>query len=139
MFAGMIRDLQEGRLPASGELRSRLAAAVVKKMGVLRQPPACWSGDTKINPPSAHMLWAALLLEDAEQLQIVWGLLLEEQASRAASLPVKTAQLLFAEQAEAFLAVAGGEDGGGVCEILEARVATGRIILGLDRQHESSL
>jgi len=61
-----LADLEAGNIPDLSPVRRWFELALVKKMGVLRQPPACWTSDPKINPPWTHLLTAALLLDDAE-------------------------------------------------------------------------
>jgi hypothetical protein len=75
MFTAMINSLKNGELPAPKELKARLPPALVKKSGVLQQPRPCWSNDPKINPDSVHLLWAAILLEDHELINLAAGML----------------------------------------------------------------
>jgi hypothetical protein len=78
MFSNMINELQEDEIPAAGYLASILKVALVKKQGVLQQPPACWSNDPKINPDSAHLLWAAVLLGSEDEIITAAGLMMSE-------------------------------------------------------------
>ena len=48
MFSNMIKQLKEGNIPSLEELSVLLKVALIKKQGVLQQPPACWSNDPKI-------------------------------------------------------------------------------------------
>ena len=66
MFSQMIEDLRLGRLPDPESLKGRLKFALTKKMGIISQPKMLWPGDPKINPPAKHILWAAIILEDAD-------------------------------------------------------------------------
>lgn len=79
MFSEMVAQLNKGQLPVEKELRARLEAAVVKKMGVLKTPYLCWSSDTKINPLTKHMLWAAILLGDREKVGLITGIIAAEK------------------------------------------------------------
>lgn len=82
MFSEMISRLQSGDLLPPTGLRNRLNAAITKKMGVLKMPPAMWPSDPKINPPTEHLLWAAVILNDRDSLQVVEGLAITEAYER---------------------------------------------------------
>ena len=71
MFEQMVADLKKGNLPGDNALRQRFAAALVKKMGVIRTPYSFWPADAKINPPAKQLLWAAILLQDQENFHVV--------------------------------------------------------------------
>lgn len=71
MFSEMINRLQAGELTPSPDLKNRLSAAIIKKMGILKMAPVLWPGDPKINPPIEHLLWAAVVLEDRDSFQLV--------------------------------------------------------------------
>lgn len=71
MFEQMVSALKNGTFPDTNLLRKRFAAALVKKMGVIRTPYSFWPADTKINPPAKQLLWAAILLHDKENFSIV--------------------------------------------------------------------
>jgi hypothetical protein len=93
MFAEMIVQLQSGVLPDSNLLRQRFDRALVKKLGVIKTPPSFWTADKKINPASKELLWAAILLEDRENYQLVEGIIATEiveksRASGRSRLPV---------------------------------------------------
>jgi hypothetical protein len=47
-------------------------------MGVIRTPYAFWPADTKINPPAKQLLWAAILLHDAENFSVVEAIISTE-------------------------------------------------------------
>jgi predicted transcriptional regulator len=103
MFAHMVSDLKNGILPETNALRKRFDAALVKKMGVIRTPYSFWPGDTKINPPSKQLLWAAILLQDGENYKVVEAIIsteLEEKMrakglhENMESLTAKVQQLL---------------------------------------------
>lgn len=81
MFTDMINTLREGLIPQGDDLKRRLDLAIVKKGGILQQPKMCWSGDTKINPDSLHMLWAASILEDTDAMATVVGMIEMERTS----------------------------------------------------------
>ena len=85
MFSDMVAALERGEWPDERALRSRLSLAVTKKLGVLNIPYLCWSGDPKINPPTKHLLWAALLVGDKDQFAVVVSILQAELAERAAA------------------------------------------------------
>jgi len=90
MFREMLESLKNGVLPSSVSLRPRLALALVKKSGILQQPPPCWSNDPKINPEARHLLWAAVIVEDVEAIGLAAGLLtLELQAARPGYAPAE--------------------------------------------------
>lgn len=78
MFQEMVTELQKGKLPDLKLLRKRFEAALVKKMGVIRTPYSFWPGDTKINPPAKHLLWAATLLDDKENFNVVAAIIATE-------------------------------------------------------------
>ena len=40
MFSNMIKQLKEGEIPSLEELSALLKVALIKKQGVLQQPPA---------------------------------------------------------------------------------------------------
>jgi hypothetical protein len=82
MFSEMIADLEKGILPDPAPLRGRCHAAVTKKLAFVRLPPVYWESDPKRNPDSSHLLWATLLLQDSEMLEVVKGIILMEQAER---------------------------------------------------------
>lgn len=97
MFSSIIARLQRGELPTPTELRSRVTPAVAKKSGVLHQPRACWSNDPKINPDGVHLLWAAILLGDLDEISLVTGLLFVEQGNSLDEFtPAKAGALLLA-------------------------------------------
>ena len=82
MFEQMVSDLRNEKLPESTLLRKRFEAALIKKLGVIRTPYSFWPADTKINPPSKQLLWAAILLHDIENFRMVEAIIsseLEEQ------------------------------------------------------------
>jgi len=81
MFTEMIQGIREGRRPSPADLKRRLDLAIVKKGGILQQPRNCWSADTKINPATKHMLWAASILGDMEALNTVVGMVEIEVSS----------------------------------------------------------
>ncbi len=82
MFAEMVSDLGEGKLPEVALLRGRCHAAVTKKLAFVRLPPVYWENDPKRNPDTRHLLWAILLLQDQEMLDVLKGIILMEQAER---------------------------------------------------------
>jgi hypothetical protein len=82
MFSQMIADVQNGLLPAAEALRSRLQVAMVKKLAMLRLPRQFHHNDPKINPDTEHMLWAAILLEDADAVQTLEMILFTEAQTR---------------------------------------------------------
>ncbi|GEM_PF-4454073 len=69
-----------GRDPAA--LRQWFSLALVKKLGVLRQPYHCRTADAKINPPAGLLLAAALLLDDGEAVATALGVLQAEDEER---------------------------------------------------------
>ncbi len=78
MFSTMIEDLQQGIEPKPGPLRLRLQAAMVKKLAMMRLQRQFHHNDSKINPLTEHMLWAAILLEDGEAQQTLVAILISE-------------------------------------------------------------
>ncbi len=62
-----------------------LDVAVTKKLGVLKQPYLFWQSDHKINPSAAHLLWAAILLEDPDAVQMVKGIITTEMSEGVAA------------------------------------------------------
>lgn len=79
MFSRMIACLQKGEFPSAEKLGPRFQAAVIKKMGVLRQPFLCRSQDKKINPSPKEMLWAAFVLQDNESVETVVSIITSEE------------------------------------------------------------
>ncbi|MEA3548353.1 MAG: hypothetical protein U9R66_11900 [Thermodesulfobacteriota bacterium] len=79
MFSRMIASLQKGEFHSAEELGPRFHAAVVKKMGVLKQPFLCRSQDKKINPSLKEMLWAAFVLKSRESVETVVSLITSEE------------------------------------------------------------
>ena len=75
----MIACLQKGEFPSAEELGPRFQAAVIKKMGVLKQPFLCRTQDKKINPSRKEMLWAAFVLKDRESVETVVSLITSEE------------------------------------------------------------
>jgi len=78
MFEQMVFDLKNGTLPENNLLRKRFEAALVKKMGVIRTPYSFWPADTKINPPAKQLLWAAILLQDKENFNVIEAIISSE-------------------------------------------------------------
>lgn len=78
MFEQMVSALTGGDLPDTNLLRKRFAAALVKKIGVIRTPYSFWPADTKINPPAKQLLWAAILLHDMENFRVVEAIISTE-------------------------------------------------------------
>ncbi|MBU1641691.1 MAG: hypothetical protein KKG53_14550 [Proteobacteria bacterium] len=74
----MIADLKQGLEPDPGPLRQRLQAAMVKKLAMMRLQREFHHNDSKINPNSEHMLWAAILLEDDEAVDTLITILITE-------------------------------------------------------------
>ena len=89
MFTHIISDLKLGKLPDNNLLRKRFEAALIKKMGVIRTPCSFWSADTKINPPAKQLLWAAILLQDRDNFNVVEAIISSEleERQRAKGLP----------------------------------------------------
>ncbi|MEW6594046.1 MAG: hypothetical protein AB1413_04155 [Thermodesulfobacteriota bacterium] len=83
-------------------LRRWLDVALVKKLGVLKQPYLVWPADPKINPPAGVLLLAALLLDDADAVATVAGIAAAEAEER---LKAKGGQPSAAEIAAATLAI----------------------------------
>ena len=92
MFEQMVSALKNGTLPDANLLRKRFAAALVKKMGVIRTPYSFWQADTKINPPAKQLLWAAILLNDKENFSVVEAIISTEleEKQRAKGQPDST-------------------------------------------------
>lgn len=81
----MIRDLKNGKLPEVSPLEKRLQFAITKKLGVIKQPYLFWPPDPKQNPPATHILWAALILEDNENVRLAADILMQEHHERIAA------------------------------------------------------
>ena len=82
MFSEMIKDLQSGSEPALPPIRQRLQAAMVKKLAMMRLNKEFQHNDSKINPETEHMLWAAILLEDHDAVETLASILLTEAYDR---------------------------------------------------------
>jgi len=78
----MVADLKNGILPEISLLRKRFDGALVKKMGVIRTPCSFWTADTKINPLAKQLLWAAILLQDKENFNVVAAIIATELEER---------------------------------------------------------
>ncbi|MEN8200666.1 MAG: hypothetical protein ABFR63_11405 [Thermodesulfobacteriota bacterium] len=78
----MVREIGRGQLPDLTPLRGRCRAALTKKLALISQPPTYWESDPKRNPDTEHLLWASLLLHDADMLEVIKGIILMEQAER---------------------------------------------------------
>ena len=81
----MIKDLKNGKLPKIVPLKKRLQFAVIKKLGVIQQPYLFWPPDPKQNPPATHILWAALIVEDNENIRLAVDILTHERHERMAA------------------------------------------------------
>jgi hypothetical protein len=88
MFGKMINKLKQGERPSPDLLCNLLKVALVKKQGVLQQPPLCWSNDSKINPDAAHLLWAAVLLGSRDEIITAAGLMVAEHLAKPGKHPV---------------------------------------------------
>jgi hypothetical protein len=82
MFSEMVRELEEGKVPAAAPLRQRFDMAMTKKMGIVRLPAAFWMADPKINPPAGHLFWASLLLLDRPRIELALAVLAAEGVER---------------------------------------------------------
>ena len=82
MFGNMIKQLKEGEMPSLEYLSALLKVALIKKQGVLQQPPACWSNDPKINPDATQLLWAAALIGHEDEIHAAAGIMINEMISR---------------------------------------------------------
>ncbi|KPK26019.1 MAG: hypothetical protein AMJ61_10190 [Desulfobacterales bacterium SG8_35_2] len=82
MFTPIISDLKDGKLPDNNLLRKRFEAALIKKMGVIKTPYPFWSSDTKINPPAKQLLWAAILLQDRDNFNVIEAIISSELEER---------------------------------------------------------
>lgn len=86
MFAQVFRDVAEGEAIEPDLLARRFDLAMTKKLGVVKLPSTFWVQDPKINPRADHLLWAALLLEDAQRVALACSVLAvehEEQQKRS--------------------------------------------------------
>lgn len=98
----MLKTLTAGQLPEPRELEKRLSIALVKKMGILKQPYLIRPQDPKINPPAEHLLWAAVLLEDNEKFSLAADILYTEKLESGI---ICNQQELVSEQLDALLLV----------------------------------
>jgi hypothetical protein len=117
MFEQMVSTLKNGTLPENDLLRKRFAAALTKKMGVIKAPYSFWPADTKINPSTRQLLWAAILLHDEENFSVVAAIISAELEERQrakgepVSIPVLGAmvQQLIQDYTREFIALAPNE------------------------------
>lgn len=79
-------------------LKRRFDVAMTKKLGVVKLPPSFWMQDPKINPRADHLLWVALLLNDAERVALAFSALAvehdEQQKRRTVEEQESMAELL---------------------------------------------
>lgn len=75
MFSELFNELQKNNLPDPAKLRQRYDFALIKKLAVIKLPPAFRMQDPKINPQADHLLWAALLLKDRERIDTALSVL----------------------------------------------------------------
>lgn len=87
MFTDLFQEISRGNMPDPDQLRRLFDIAMTKKLGVVKLPPSFWMQDPKINPRTDHLLWAALLLEDAERLALVFSALAVEHDERQKRRP----------------------------------------------------
>jgi len=78
MFSGMVHELVSGRKPESGLLEKRFDAAMTKKLGIVKLPPAFWMRDPKINPRADHLFWASLLIGDRQRVDLAISVIAAE-------------------------------------------------------------
>ncbi len=84
MFSEMMAAPGRGGQPDPVRLRHWFRAALTKKLAVVRMPPAFWVRDPKINPRADHLLWAALLLDDREGVELAASIIAVEHAGQLA-------------------------------------------------------
>lgn len=97
MIEAIRAALASGEMPPREQLRRWLDTALIKKLGVLKQPYPVWPADPKINPPALLLLAAAVMLEDREAYLTVCSVIeLEETAKgkRASSPRERVEELL---------------------------------------------
>jgi hypothetical protein len=80
MIKELFSMLSLGQLPPVAGVGKWLGAALTKKLGVINLPPQYWQTDTKINPHTKDLLWAAVLTEDSERFAVAEGILQVEIA-----------------------------------------------------------
>ena len=78
MFSEMIADIHDNVAPELILLQKRYDFALTKKLGIVKLPPAFWMQDSKINPRSDHLFWAALLLKDRNRVDMALSVLAVE-------------------------------------------------------------
>ena len=78
MFSEMIADLNRSIMPEPVNLTKRFDFALTKKLGVVELPPAFRMQDSKINPRSDHLLWAAMLLLDRNRIELALSVIAVE-------------------------------------------------------------
>lgn len=76
----MIAALHNKEMPEPATLLKRYDFAMIKKLGIIKLPPAFWMRDPKINPRSDHLFWAALLLKDRKRIDMALSIMAVEQA-----------------------------------------------------------
>lgn len=87
MFAEIFRDIAGGKVVEHDLLGRRFDIAMTKKLGVVKLPPSFWMQDSKINPRADHLLWAALLLDDAERVALAFSVLAVEHEEQQQKRP----------------------------------------------------
>ncbi len=103
MIGTILSATQKGEPLPLKQLRQWFDLAVIKKMGVLKQPYHCWPNDPKINPELRELFWGSLLLADAEAQSLVQGIMQAEEEEMAShqhreASPVETMCRGYAEE-----------------------------------------
>ncbi len=78
MFRHELKKFRQGHPVDLLLLGRRFDLAMVKKLAVVRLPPAFWMQDPKINPDAEQLLQVALVLQDPERCRLALSVLAEE-------------------------------------------------------------
>ncbi len=87
MFTELFDEISRRKAYDPGRLKRLFDIAMTKKLGVVKLPPSFWMQDPKINPRADHLLWAALLLDDAERVALAFSALAVEYEEQQQKKP----------------------------------------------------
>ncbi|MEN8140460.1 MAG: hypothetical protein ABFR97_04480 [Thermodesulfobacteriota bacterium] len=120
MLSGMVQAIEAGEIPAKSPLQGRLRAALIKKMAWLQQPVAMRSPDSKLNPATIQLVWAAIIVGDAESLDLSLDIFLTELSEQDGAAMER--QLILADCRDKLLALAPDRASRAALETLSRKI-----------------